>query len=316
MGFEASDVVSVEYIGDYETFDLTIQDSHSFVANGVVVHNTIPKHTKWAKKLRRCFPAPPGMFILENDYSQGELRVIACLANEETMIEAYRQNMDLHVITSGRFAGYSYEDMLKLKKENKELFDSIRQLGKAGNFGLIYGMGAEGFQAYAELNYGVKLALEEAAKFRNGFFETYHQLPVYHKEYKAFAHKNGYVASPLGRMRHLPLINSSNSMVRSTAERQSINSPVQGCLSDMLIWAISISHQRGWFETSPCFGAIHDAKYAYIPEDNHEFYIERELEVMENLPFEKVGWKPQLKFVADAKFGKTMASLQEYERKK
>lgn len=277
---------------------------------------TIPKHTKWAKKLRRCFPAPPGMFILENDYSQGELRVIACLANELTMIEAYANNMDLHVITSGRFAGYSYEDMLKLKKENKELFDSIRQLGKAGNFGLIYGMGAEGFQAYAELNYGVKLALEEAAKFRNGFFETYHQLPVYHKEYKAFAHKNGYVASPLGRMRHLPLINSSNSMVRSTAERQSINSPVQGCLSDMLIWAISISHQRGWFETSPCFGAIHDAKYAYIPEDNHEFYIERELEVMENLPFEKVGWKPQLKFVADAKFGKTMADLKEYDRKK
>lgn len=277
---------------------------------------TIPKHTKWAKKLRRCFPAPPGMLVLENDYSQGELRVIACLANEETMIEAYRQNMDLHVITSGRFAGYSYEDMLKLKKENKELFDSIRQLGKAGNFGLIYGMGAEGFQAYAEGNYGVKLALEEAAKFRNGFFETYHKLPVYHKDYKAFAKKNGYVVSPLGRMRHLPLINSVKSDVRATAERQSINSPVQGCLSDMLIWAISISHQRGWFESSPCFGAIHDAKYAYIPEDNHEFYIERELEVMENLPFEKVGWKPQLTFTADAKFGKTMADLKEYDRKK
>lgn len=314
--FQEVEVVSITPAGECETFDLTIQDSHSFVANGVIVHNTIPKHTKWAKKLRRCFPAPPGMLVLENDYSQGELRVIACLANEETMIEAYRQNMDLHVITSGRFAGYSYEDMMKLKKENKELFDSIRQLGKAGNFGLIYGMGAEGFQAYAEGNYGVKLALEEAAKFRNGFFETYHKLPVYHKDYKAFAKKNGYVVSPLGRMRHLPLINSVKGDVRATAERQSINSPVQGCLSDMLIWAISISHQRGWFESSPCFGAIHDAKYTYIPEDNHEFYIERELEVMESLPFEKVGWKPQLVFTADAKFGKTMADLKEYERKK
>ena len=232
------------------------------------------------------------------------------------MIEAYANNMDLHVITSGRFAGYSYEDMLKLKKENKELFDSIRQLGKAGNFGLIYGMGEEGFQTYAELNYGVKLALEEVAKFRNGFFETYNQLPVYHKNYKAFAKKHRYVASPLGRIRHLPLINSIKSNVRSQSERQAINSPVQGCLSDMMIWAIAISQQRGWFQEAPCFGAIHDAKYAYIPEDNHEFYIERELEVMESLPFEKVGWKPQLKFVADAKFGKTMASLQEYERKK
>lgn len=315
LGFEASNVVSVEYIGDYETFDLTIEDSHSFVANGIVVHNTLPKHTKWAKKLRKCYPAPPGMLVLENDYSQGELRVIACIANEETMIEAYAQGMDLHVITSGRFAGYSYEEMLALKKTNKEMFDRIRQLGKAGNFGLIYGMGTEGFQNYAELNYGVKLAFEEADKFRSGFFETYHRLPEYHKTYKAFARKNGYVTSPLGRVRHLPLINSVKRDVQAGAERQAINSPVQGCLSDMMIWAIAISQQRGWFKEAPCFGAIHDAKYAYIPEDNHEFYVERELELMENLPFEKVGWKPQLKFVADAKIGKNMAELKEFDRK-
>lgn len=314
--FQEVEVVSITPAGECETFDLTIQDSHSFVANGVIVHNTIPKHTKWAKKLRRCFPAPPGMLVLENDYSQGELRVIACIANEETMIEAYAQGMDLHVITSGRFAGYSYEEMLALKKTNKEMFDRIRQLGKAGNFGLIYGMGTEGFQNYAELNYGVKLAFEEADKFRSGFFETYHRLPEYHKTYKAFARKNGYVTSPLGRVRRLPLINSVKRDVQAGAERQAINSPVQGCLSDMMIWAIAISHQRGWFKESPCFGAIHDAKYAYIPEDNHEFYVERELELMEQLPFEKVGWKPQLKFIADAKVGKDMASLSDFERKK
>ena len=314
MGFEASDVVSVEYIGDYETFDLTIQDSHSFVANGVIVHNTIPKHTKWAKKLRRCFPAPPGMLILENDYSQGELRVIACLANEVTMINSYKEGLDLHVITSGRFAGYSYEEMMKLKKENKELFDKIRQLGKAGNFGLIYGMGVEGFQAYAELNYGVKLAMSEAEKFRTGFFNTYPALPEYHRAYKAFAKKHGYVASPLGRVRHLPLIPSVRQDLRAGPERQAINSPVQSCLSDMMIWAIALSHKRGWFKEAPCFGAIHDAKYVYIPEDNHEMYVERELEIMENLPFEQVGWEPQLVFTADAKIGKNMAELHEYER--
>jgi DNA polymerase I-like protein with 3'-5' exonuclease and polymerase domains len=276
---------------------------------------TIPKHTKWAKKLRKCFPAPPGMLVLENDYSQGELRVIACIANDETMIEAYARGMDLHVITSGRFAGYSYEEMLALKKTNKEMFDRIRQLGKAGNFGLIYGMGTEGFQSYAELNYGVKLSFEEADKFRSGFFETYYRLPEYHKTYKAFARKHGYVTSPLGRVRHLPLINSVKREVQAGAERQAINSPVQSCLSDMMIWAIAISHQQGWFKEAPCFGAIHDAKYVYIPEDNYEFYVKRELELMESLPFEKVGWKPQLKFVADAKIGRNMAELREFDRK-
>jgi DNA polymerase I-like protein with 3'-5' exonuclease and polymerase domains len=116
-------------------------------------------------------------------------------------------------------------------------------------------------------------------------------------------------------VRHLPLINSVKREVQAGAERQAINSPVQSCLSDMMIWAIAISHQQGWFKEAPCFGAIHDAKYVYIPEDNYEFYVKRELELMESLPFEKVGWKPQLKFVADAKIGRNMAELREFDRK-
>jgi DNA polymerase I-like protein with 3'-5' exonuclease and polymerase domains len=271
---------------------------------------TLPKHTKWAKKLRKCYIAPPGHLVMERDYSQGELRVVACIANEENMIEAYRKGMDLHALTSGRFSGYSYEEMMALKKSDPDLYESIRQLGKAGNFGLLYGMGVDGFYVYAVSNYGVKdLTLHAAELFRNGFFETYPGLLTYHSEYKNRAKRFGCVYSPLGRIRHLPMISSPNRMERSKAERQAINSPVQSTLSDMLVWSVALEHKAGLSITAPCFGACHDAAYNYVPE-NRSIQVARDhVEVMENLPFHLVGWSPQLKFVADAKIGPNMADL-------
>lgn len=270
---------------------------------------TIPKHTIWGKRLRKCFPAPPGMLVLERDYSQGELKVMACLAHEQTMIKAYMNGMDLHVVTSGTVSGFTYEQMLELAKADPDRFDAIRQLGKAGNFGLIYGMGVDGFIEYARLNYRVDLSYKQAEEFRTGFFNTYPGLLTYHDQYKRYARRHGRVYSPLGRVRHLPLINSRFSDIRSKAERQAINSPVQGTLSDMMLWAIAIEHQLGWMDDAPCFGSIHDAGYNYIPEDNHVHYARRVVEVMENLPFERIGWAPQLKFTADAKVGPNMADL-------
>lgn len=311
--FQKVTLVSISCAGDVPTYDLTIQGSHSFVANGIVVHNTVPKHTKWAKRLRKAYIAPPGHLVMERDYSQGELKVVACIANERNMIQAYKEGRDLHAVTSGRFSGYSYEEMMALKKTNKELYDSIRQLGKAGNFGLLYGMGAEGFLEYAILNYGVKdLTLEKAAAFREGFFETYPGLPKYHDAYKDMARKFQMVRSPLGRVRHLPLVNSANRMERAKAERQAINSPVQSTLSDMLIWSVSLEDREGLSQIAPCFGAVHDAAYNYVPEDQVDMIVPRTLEIMENLPFELVGWNPELQFTADAKLGPNMAELVEY----
>jgi DNA polymerase I-like protein with 3'-5' exonuclease and polymerase domains len=274
---------------------------------------TLPKHTKWAKRLRKCFIAPPGFVVMERDYSQGELKIVACVANEQTMLQAYRDGKDLHVVTAARFAGYTYDELLGMKKTDKDKFDGLRQLAKAGNFGLLYGMGAEGFLIYAVTNYGVKdLTLAQASEFRDGFMSTYSGLPVYHRTYKEFAKKNGYVRSPLGRIRHLPLITSRNQGIRSQAERQSINSPIQGTLSDLMLWTFALEDKAGLTEHCPAFGAIHDAAYNYVPEDEIDLYVPQHLHIMENLPMELVGWQPQLQFTADAKIGKDMANLKDW----
>jgi DNA polymerase I-like protein with 3'-5' exonuclease and polymerase domains len=277
---------------------------------------TIPKHTKWAKRIRRCFPAPPGYVVVERDYSQGELRVIACIAACKAMIEVYRQGKDLHTKTAAGASKMSYEALAALKKEDEEQYDKLRQRGKAGNFGLCFGMGVEGFMVYAKRNYGVDFTWDEANDFRNAFFKEYAELLRYHEQYKAFARKFKHVRTPLGRIRHLPLISSPNREQVARCERQAINSPVQGCLTDMLLWCFALENVEGMSEVAPAFGAVHDAAYNYCPEDKVDIYVPKMLLIQENLPFEKVGWYPQLKFVADAKIGPNMADLKKYECKK
>lgn len=272
---------------------------------------TAPKHTTWGKRLRNCLVAPPGMLVAECDYSQGELKVIACLANEEAMIESYRNNLDLHVATSGFVAGLNYAEMMDLKKADKEKYDALRQLGKAGNFGLIYGMGVDGFIEYARVQYGVTLTYAEAESFRTGFFQRYPALLTYHAVYKNFAKKHGYVRSPLGRVRNLPLIQSAFQEIRAQNERRAINAPVQGTLSDMMLWAIALQGQRYGYNICQPVTAIHDAGYYYVPEDHAEMWAGRIVDTMSTLPFERVGWSPQLTFTADAKIGPSFGNLKE-----
>jgi len=249
--FKSVKVRDITPSGECETFDLTIEGSHSFIAEGIIVHNTIPKHTIWAKPLRRVYIAPPGMVVLNVDFSQGELRVAACVANEPTMIQAYQSGIDMHLRTG--LALYNLQnpdeqltmgEALELKKHGDSRVKVARQGGKAGNFGLIYGMQAPGFQSYAKKTYHVDMTMDQSYTFRENFFDMYPVLPDWHEEYVNMAHDYGYVRSPLGRIRHLPLIQSSDWGVRSKQERQAINSPIQATLSDMaLMTMIEVDRQ-------------------------------------------------------------------------
>lgn len=275
---------------------------------------TVPKHTTWAQRIRRCYPAPPGYVVVERDYSQGELRVIACIADETNMIAAYKAGRDLHIETAAPFAGYTYEGLQALEHTDLHTFEETRQLGKAGNFGLVFGMREDGFVNYAKGNYGITLTWDEAHEFRESFFERYPRLSAYHDTYKQMAKQTKQVRTPLGRIRHLPLIKSPNREVASKSERQAINSPVQGTLTDMVLWSIGLEQESGLSKIAPCFGACHDSILNYVPEDRIDEIVTQQLDQMESLPFHKVGWSPQLKFMADAKVGTNWGNLKKFQR--
>lgn len=281
-------------------------------------YQTIPKHTKWAKRLRSVYTCPPGMAILKADFSQGELRVTACVANEKNMLKTYKQGIDLHLRTGALVNHITLEEALAIKKSAAEgskeesLIKKIRQGGKAGNFGLIYGMSAEGFMNYARVAYGVTLSLKEAENFRNAFFAEYPELTAWHEEYRRLAHKHGFVRSPLGRVRHLPLIHSRDRSLRAEAERQCINSPIQSCLSDMMQLGMVELDRR--YPDLWIFGMTHDDVGMYVPVDEVPVWAKRVQDVLQDLPLGKFGWKPQLDFVTDIEVSYTnLAEAKEFK---
>ena len=95
---------------------------------------TIPQRGKWAQLVRRCYPAPPGYVVVSRDFSQGELRIVACIANEENMIRVYQEGKDLHVATSAPFMGYTYDSLMALEKIDSHKFEEVRYLGKSAKF--------------------------------------------------------------------------------------------------------------------------------------------------------------------------------------
>lgn len=274
---------------------------------------TLPKKTKNSKMLRKAYPAPPGYRLLLFDFSQGELRVTACIANEQTMIDGYKAGIDLHLATGAQLNDLTIDQALALKESDPGKFKMIRQGGKAGNFGLIYGMGADGYQAYARDTYGVDLSKQEAVHQRDNFFKKYKALQPWHQKQKALVHRQMFVDSPLGRRRNLPLIKSTRSDISSKAERQAINSPVQSTLTDMTCLAAGIFWERYGDQDDcvPCM-MIHDAIGFYVREEQFDQWQQIIQEIMEDLPLESYfGWRPQLKFVVDYEHGENLSELQE-----
>lgn len=177
-----------------------------------------PKRSPESKKIRRLLVPEPGWCFLAVDLSQGELRWIAHIANEQNMIRVFRKGIDIHTYTAEKLMGQKLSD---LTKEEKDL---ARFRAKAANFGCIYGISARGFQRYAKKDYGLELSEDEAQEWLDTFLlEMFPGLSVYHERYKKFCRSEGYVQSPFGRRRHLPNISSSNVMLRREAERQAIN---------------------------------------------------------------------------------------------
>lgn len=176
------------------------------------------------KKLRPMFIPREGFVMVDIDYSQIELRVAAHVSACKPMITAYNEGRDLHRLLAAQITG----------KLPAEVTDEDRQHAKAGNFGFLYGMSVGGFIEYAFSAYSVFFTEEEATRVRDAFFSTWDGLRAWHQKSVSRAQRFGQVTSPIGRVRRLPKISSPIEYHRSTAERQAINSPVQGFASDLM----------------------------------------------------------------------------------
>jgi DNA polymerase-1 len=246
--------------------------------------------------LRSVFGAPPGYIFVEADYSQVELRVAAFLSGDRHMLHLYNTGQDIHMAMA----------MLMTGKPASEVTKEERKKAKAVNFGFLYGMGWRKFVATAWLNYGVRVTEEEAQAFRTAFFDAYPGLRPWHSRQRALARKYKRVETPMGRVRHLPDIDSPDEGVRAEAERQAINSPVQGFASDMA--ALSLVHTARWFRTAGVdahtIGSIHDAVLFEVRRDHAPIVLPRIKATMENLPLDKLfGINLTVPIVADLKVG-------------
>jgi DNA polymerase-1 len=245
---------------------------------------------------RGVFGAPPGWLFCEFDYSQIELRIAAFLAQEPTMLHLYATGQDIHMAMAMRMTG----------KPAKLVTYEERKKAKAVNFGFLYGMGWRKFIQTAWENYGVRVTEEEAIAFRKTFFDQFPALIPWHNRQRRLAHTYGRVETPMGRVRHLPDIYSPDKGVQSEAERQAINSPVQGFASDMCALSLVLLAKRFRREGVRAFpiGSVHDAVNWEIHADDLAYALPIIKETMENLPLEELfNCAIDVPIIADCKVG-------------
>lgn len=230
-----------------------------------------PNVQQISAKLKPAFIPRPGHVLLDLDYSQVELRVAAFISRSAPMIEAFQRGDDLHRLLAAKIAGKAPEDVTSLE----------RKRAKAGNFGLLYGMSPGGFQSYAATAYDVSLTLAEAQAVHSAFFEMWDGMRQWHEKAKRRAYERGYVTSPIGRTQWLSDLYSKSSFKASHAERNALNSPVQGFGSDLMqMAAASIMGTLPGYPLPKVEGAhvvatVHDEICIEVPEDRwQEILIE------------------------------------------
>ncbi len=188
----------------------------------------IPVRREEGKKLRKFFVAREGKTLIDADYSQIELRVLASIANDKNMIEAFLSNEDIHTITASKV----------FNLPEKFITPALRSRAKAVNFGIVYGIGA------FSLAKDIGISRNEAAELIKGYFNTYPNIEKYMEEVVEKAKEQGFVTSLYNRRRYLPELKNSNHMIRAFGERVARNMPIQGTAADIIKIAMVNVYKR------------------------------------------------------------------------
>lgn len=215
----------------------------------------IPVRTERGREIRKAFiPRNSDHLIISADYSQIELRIVAAISGDPAMSDAFRQEKDIHTATAAKV----------FNVEEDEVTKEMRYKAKSVNFGIIYGQGAFG------LSQNLGISRTEAKEIIDNYKKQFSHIEKYMEEMKLFCKANGYVQTLMGRKRWLKDINSSNFTVRGYAERNAINSPIQGTAADMI--KLAMIHIHAQFEKhkfkSKMIMQVHDELVfdAYKPE--------------------------------------------------
>ncbi|MFC1987949.1 DNA polymerase I [Chloroflexota bacterium] len=226
----------------------------------------IPVRGELGKQVRRAFIAPPGSYFLSGDYSQIDLRALAHLSQDQGLLDAFKQDEDIHTATASRIFGV----------DTSRVTTDMRRVAKTVNFGVIYGMSDYGLEQATELS------REEASQFITSYFEKYPGVKTYLESTKQMARDKGYVQTLLGRRRSTPEINSTNRQIRESAERMAINMPVQGTSADIIKVAMVKLFQKMNKRQlkSKMLLQVHDELLFEVPEEEVEEIRQLVLQIM------------------------------------
>ncbi len=178
----------------------------------------IPTRTELGKKLRKVFKAEDGKLFVDADYSQVELRILAHMSGDKTMIDAFNTDEDIHTITASQVFKVPVEEVSK----------QLRSKAKAVNFGIVYGISEFGLAEQIDIK------RNEAKQYIEQYLETYHGIKEYMTNIVEEAKRKGYVSTEFGRRRYIQELNSKNYMVRKFGDRAAMNTPIQGTAADIM----------------------------------------------------------------------------------
>lgn len=251
----------------------------------------IPVRTEQGRELRRFFIARPGWVLVDADYSQIELRVLAHVADDKNMIEAFRENADIHRITAAQV----------FRMPEEMVTPMMRSRAKAVNFGIVYGIGA------FSLSKNIGVTRKEADDYIKAYLAHYDGVQRYMNRVVELAKERGYAETLFGRRRYLPELTSSNFNLRSFGERVAMNMPIQGTAADIIKIAMIRVAERLTREKmqAQLILQVHDELIVEAPEEEAEAAAKLLTEEMQNAVSLSV---PML---AEAKIGNTWYDAKE-----
>ncbi len=227
----------------------------------------IPIRTELGRQIRKAFVPQPGFVYLSADYSQIDLRVLAHISKDKTLIEAFKRGDDIHRLTACEIFSVTPE----------KLTPDMRRAAKSINFGIVYGMSPYG------LSQQLQIPVEKAKEYIDRYFERYPGVKAWIERILQEARDQGYVKTLLGRIRYLPEIKSKNSAVRGFAERTAMNTPIQGTSADIIKLAmlhlLTAHAQKEWSGTM--LVQVHDELLFEIPPDELASSQKRIKQIME-----------------------------------